>query len=74
MPDQPFTVHVDPDTLARLDLAAVVPPLPSGVPAPVSTGESTGQDAKATATSRPERVRPRRAPVAGTRSYAFRRH
>jgi hypothetical protein len=76
MPAQPFTVHVDPDDLARQDLAAAVH-LPSvsdtahnGAPAAEHHG---ARDASLAARQRSERERSSRAPRSGGRSYAFRR-
>ena len=77
MPAQPFTVHVDPDDLARQDLAAAVH-LPAvsdserhGAPAAERHG---ARDASLAARLRSERERSGRASRSGSsRSYAFRR-
>jgi len=79
MPAQPFTVHVDPDDLARQDLAAAVH-LPTV--SDTGTGQSGSaaaehhgaRDASLAARQRSEQERSSRAPRAGSgRSYAFRR-
>jgi hypothetical protein len=75
MPAQPFSVYVDPDDLARHELAAAVP-----VPSLPESGR-TGADAKhgagadrMAARHQSERARSSRAAgAAGGRSYAFRR-
>ena len=79
MPAQPFTVHIDPDDLARHDLAAAVP-VPSITPAPAGRSGSArlerhgARDEKLAARQRSERQRSERASGAGGgRSYAFRR-
>jgi hypothetical protein len=81
MPAQPFTVHVDPDDLARLEVAAAVS-LPSaagaeaGRPEPDrTTADHHGaRDARLAARQRSGRDRAGRAAGAGGgRSYAFRR-
>jgi hypothetical protein len=71
MPAQRFTVHIDPDDLARQDLAAGVPPLPTGdaAPAPAADPHSRVPDRDL-----PARARRSRPPVTAARSYAFRRH
>ena len=81
MPDQPFTVHVDPDDLARQDLAAAmsVPSLPSADgdgDRPESLGLTEdhhgARDARIAAKQQSERERAGRAAGAsGGRSYAF---
>jgi hypothetical protein len=80
MPAHEFTVHVDPDDLARQDLAAAVH-LPA-VGATGGTGQSGSaaterhgaRDASLAARQRSEQERSSRAPRAGSgRSYAFRR-
>jgi hypothetical protein len=80
MPAQPFTVHVDPDDLARRDLAAAV-----SLPAAVGTGTESvpgadaaaahhgARDARLAARQRSERDRAGRAAGGSGRSYAFRR-
>jgi hypothetical protein len=81
MPSQPFKVHVDPDALARQDLAAAVslPPVAKDADQP---GGSTGaaeehhgaRDARLAARQHSERAHAGRASGAGGgRSYAFRR-
>jgi hypothetical protein len=76
MPDQPFTVHVDPDDLARTELAAAVP-LPSltGTARDDAEGDRHGaRDDRLAARQQSERARANRAAgAAGGRSYAFRR-
>jgi hypothetical protein len=88
MPAQPFKVHVDPDALARQDLAATVP-LPSVTDSGSSSGSGSGvgaaegdkpaakhgtRDERLAARQRSERDRSGRASGAGSgRSYAFRR-
>jgi hypothetical protein len=79
MPAQPFTVHVDPDDLARQDLAAAVS-------RSATTDQDTGRsgsaaiphhgarDGRLAARQRSEREHAGRASgAAQTRSYAFRR-
>jgi hypothetical protein len=78
MPDQPFTVHVNPDDLARQDLAAAVsvPSLPTaeGEDHPESPAHHGAGDARQAARQQSERDRAGRAAGAvGGRSYAFRR-
>ena len=80
MPGQPFTVHVDPDDLARQDLAAAVQlPAVSGADALGQSGSAAAEhhgarDASLAARQRSEQERSSRAPRAGSgRSYAFRR-
>jgi hypothetical protein len=82
MPDPQFTVHVDPDDLARRDLAAAVsvPVLPAGdgEGRPDSAGLTEdhhgARDARIAAKQQSERERSGRAAGAsGGRSYAFRR-
>jgi hypothetical protein len=82
MPAQPFKVHVDPDDLARQDLAAAVP-----LPAVTGSGSAENEKPEAGATEkhgtrderlaarqRSERDRSGRASGTGSgRSYAFRR-
>jgi hypothetical protein len=78
MPAQPFTVHVDPDALARPTLAAVVP-RPSVAARDDRAGAAPdtrhgARDARAAADQRSKRERAGRAAGAATgRSYAFRR-
>ena len=81
MPAQPFTVHVDPDELARREVAAAVS-LPSasgagsGRPEPDRTAADHhgARDARQAARQRSGRDRSGRAAgAAGGRSYAFRR-
>ena len=77
MPAQPFTVHVDPDQLARLDLAAAVHlPTMDGTDHTESApaAHHGARDAALAARQRSERERSSRAAQAGQgRSYAFRR-
>jgi hypothetical protein len=82
MPAQQFSIHVNPDDLARQDLAAAVP-LPSlngGGSGPETTGESAttakhgARDERLAARRSSERERSGKAAgTAGGRSYAFRR-
>ena len=80
MPAQPFNVHIDPDDLARQDLAAAVH-LPTvggidgaGQTSSAATERHGARDASLAARQRSERERSSRAPRAGSgRSYAFRR-
>ena len=81
MPDHQFTIHVDPDDLARQDLAAAValPSLDAGA-GPAAAGGSAAtdkhgaRDERLAARQRSERERSGRAAGAGGgRSYAFRR-
>ena len=79
MPAHPFTVHVDPDALARQDLAAAVS-LPTGTdrdtdrPATTPGARHGAQDDRAAARLRSGRDRSSRAAGAASgRSYAFRR-
>ena len=79
MPAQSFTVHVDPDDLARQSLAAAVAPpsVPGGDPdrPAAGTAERHGaRDERVAARLQSERQRSSRASGAGHgRSYAFRR-
>jgi len=81
MPAQPFTVHVDPDDLARQDIAAAVS-------RPAATGKDSGRPETAPArlehhgahddklAARQHAKRDRAGHASGTgsgRSYAFRR-
>ena len=74
MPD--FSVHVDPDDLARQDLAAAVslPPAGGGSSQPPSavTAHHGAQDARLAARQRSERAYAGRK-SGSARSYAFRR-
>lgn len=75
----PFHVHVDPDLLARQDLAAAVslPGVTGPDGAPVSSTEDHrgASDTRLAARLRSERARARDAQGAGrARAYAFRRH
>jgi hypothetical protein len=79
MPAQPFSVHVDPDDLARRDLAAAVS-LPSVAgkdddrPDSAQIEHHGARDGKLAARQRSERERAGRASGLGPgRSYAFRR-
>ena len=80
MPDRPFSVHVDPDELARRDLtaavsqAAAVTGAPGQQPAAGDTAVRHGtRDARLAARQRSERDRAGRAAGGSARSYAFRR-
>jgi hypothetical protein len=79
MPAQPFSVHVDPDDLARHELAAAVPvpSLPESGRTDTDAGTGTKHGAGAdrlAARQQSERARSSRAAgAAGGRSYAFRR-
>lgn len=80
MPAPPFTVHVDPDELARRDLAAAVslPAAGAGgtqaVPgADAAAAHHGARDARLAARQRSERDRAGRASGGSGRSYAFRR-
>ncbi|HET6529132.1 MAG TPA: hypothetical protein VFH03_00745 [Actinoplanes sp.] len=78
MPAQPFSVHLDPDDLARQDIAAAVP-LPAVTGAgrsgrPTTIAHHGARDGKLAARQRSERERSSRASGIGSgRSYAFRR-
>ncbi|PRY33684.1 hypothetical protein [Pseudosporangium ferrugineum] len=77
MPAQPFSVHVDPDDLARADLTAAVDVPPATGRTDTRPGRAArhgaGDDRQA-ARERSGRARSGRAAAAGTgRSYAFRR-
>ena len=79
MPAQSFTVHVDPDDLARQSLAAAVslPSVPDGDadrPAAAPGERHSARDERVAARLQSERQRSSRASgVAPGRSYAFRR-
>ena len=80
MPAQPFSVHVDPDDLARQDLAAAVslPPVTGSAgddrSAPAGITHHGARDERLAARQRSERERSGRASGIGSgRSYAFRR-
>jgi len=78
MPAQPFNVHVDPDVLARQDLAAAVP-MPTAVTdgdraARTSDEHHGARDARQAARQQSGRAHSGRASgTGGARSYAFRR-
>jgi hypothetical protein len=77
MPAQRFSVHVDPDDLARHELAAAVPvpslPESGRTDAGAGTKHGAGADRLA-ARQQSDRARSSRAAgAAGGRSYAFRR-
>jgi hypothetical protein len=80
MPAQPFSVHLDPDDLARQEVAAAVS-LPTVTGAGTDTDRSGGtiarhgaRDGRLAARQRSERERSSRASGTGSgRSYAFRR-
>lgn len=78
MPANPFTVHVDPDDLARQSLAAAVTPPSATVPGdrPVTAPDTRhgAGDERLAARLRSGRARAGRAAGAASgRSYAFRR-
>jgi hypothetical protein len=80
MPARPFSVHVDPDDLARRDLSAAVslPGAVTGVPDQQSSIDDTAarhgaRDGRLAARQRSERDRAGRATGGSNRSYAFRR-
>ena len=80
MPDQPFSVHVDPDDLARRDLtaavsmAAAVTGTTDQHPAAGDTAVRHGaRDARLAARQRSDRDHAGRAGGGSARSYAFRR-
>jgi hypothetical protein len=71
-----FTVHVDPDELARRELAAGQPPATAGDEGPAApslTEHHGARDARLAARQRSERDHAERAPGGAGRSYAFRR-
>jgi hypothetical protein len=73
-----FSVHIDPDDLARRDLAAAVslPPVTadgSAQPPPTVAAHHGAQDARLLARQRSERDRAGRKSGGSARSYAFRR-
>jgi hypothetical protein len=80
MPDQPFSVHVDPDELARRDLAAAVSLAAAGT-GTTNQQRATGgvaarhgaRDARLAARRRSDRDHAGRATGGSARSYAFRR-
>lgn len=80
MPDQPFSVHVDPDDLARRDLTAAVS-MAAAVAARTDQQHAAGdtavrhgaRDARLAARQRSDRARAGRATGGSARSYAFRR-
>ncbi|RZU48609.1 hypothetical protein EV385_0326 [Krasilnikovia cinnamomea] len=73
MPDQPFTVHVDRDDLARQEMAAASRDgRPTGAGSPAA--HHGAGDSRLAARQRSEQVRSGRASRSGqSRSYAFRR-
>ena len=80
MPDQPFSVHVDPDDLARRHLKAAVslPSAATGGPGQqAATGDTAAhhgaRDARLAARRRSDRDHAGRATGGSARSYAFRR-
>lgn len=80
MPDQPFSVHIDPDDLARRHLTAAVslPATVTGAPdQQPATGDTAARhglrDARLAARQRSGRDRAGRATGGSARSYAFRR-
>jgi hypothetical protein len=73
MPAQRFTVHIDPDDLARNELAAAVPP-PVLLDSDRAETKHGARDERLAARQQSERARSSRAAgAAGGRSYAFRR-
>ncbi|MFI7540686.1 hypothetical protein [Actinoplanes sp. NPDC049599] len=80
MPDRPFSVHVDPDELARRDLTAAVS-MDTAVSGPADQQPAAGdtavrhgaRDARLAARQRSERAHAGRATGGSARSYAFRR-
>ena len=80
MPDQPFTVHVDPDELTRRQLATAVslPDTGTGTPGQEPAAGDPGahhgaRDTRMAARERSGHDRAGRAGGGSTRSYAFRR-
>jgi len=74
LPAQPFSVHVDADDLARLDLAAAVPPVTADRRTPGPAAHHGAGDSRQAARERSGRARSGRASgAASSRSYAFRR-
>ncbi|MFI7603204.1 hypothetical protein [Actinoplanes sp. NPDC049681] len=77
MPAQPFSLHVDPDDLARADIAAALDVPPAGGRAESrqdAAAHHGAADTRQAARERSGRARSGRAAAAGTgRSYAFRR-
>ncbi len=79
MPAQSFTVHVDPDALARPNLAAAAavtlpPTTGAGRAGSARAGRHGARDDRVAARLQSERERSSRASGAGSgRSYAFRR-
>ena len=74
MPAQRFSVSVDPDTLAQLDLAAALARPAGRRPAPADAGHHGAHDRRQAARQRSERDHAGRAAGTGSsRSYAFRR-
>ena len=68
-----FAVHVDPDELARQDLAAAVPNLDTHANPPAIAAHHGADDARLAARQRSERDHAGRATGGSGRSYAFRR-
>jgi hypothetical protein len=82
MPDQPFTVHVDPDDLSRQDLAAAVSVPTTGAKDGDRADHAAGtadehhgaRDGRQAARQQSGRARSGRASgTGGGRTYAFRR-
>ena len=72
--EQPFTVHVDADELARQEMAAAAPPSGSREPDRGAAVHHGARDGRQAARQQSERARSGRASGAGGgRSYAFRR-
>jgi hypothetical protein len=80
MPGRPFSVHVDPDELARRDLTAAVA-MAAEITGPTDQQRAAGgvavrhgaRDARLAARQRSDRDRAGRASGGSARSYAFRR-
>lgn len=80
MPDQPFSVHVDPDDLARRQLRTALsrPSTAAGAPgrqpaADDAAAHHGARDARLAARRRSDRDHAGRGAGGSTRSYAFRR-
>jgi hypothetical protein len=74
MTDQPFSVHVDADELARQEMAAAEPPIADKKSARGAEEHHGARDSRQAARQQSERARSGRASGSGGgRSYAFRR-
>ena len=74
MTDQPFTVHVDADELARQEMAAAAPPSSSKEQTRGAAEHHGARDGRQAARQQSDRAHSGRASGAGGgRSYAFRR-